>query len=177
MAKILYIDPSKCTGCRTCELVCSIKNEGMVNPVLSRIRIIADKYQGLRVPMVCQQCQEAVCVSVCPVGALKRDTELGTVRLDEDKCIGCKVCVLTCPFGGAAINPLSGEIFKCELCDGDPECVNFCEDKAITYVDPDVLLMDKKREALQNHAALFEKYGIRGGVVRVAEVETYRPRG
>lgn len=177
MAKVLYIDPSKCTGCRTCELVCSIKNEGMANPALSRIRVVADKYRGLRVPMVCQQCEEAVCVSVCPTGALRRDGELGIVRHDKDRCIGCKLCVLACPFGGAGINPLSGEIFKCELCDGDPECVKFCEEKAIMYLEPDVLLMSKKRDALQNQSALFEKYGIRGGVVRVAEAETYRPRG
>jgi carbon-monoxide dehydrogenase iron sulfur subunit len=164
MAKILYIDPSKCTGCRTCELVCSIKNEGMANPVLSRIRIIADKYQGLRVPMVCEQCQEAICVSVCPTSTLRRDRKSGVVTLDKDRCIGCKACVLACPFGGAAINPLSGQIFKCELCNGEPECAKFCEDKAIMYLEPDVALMNKKRNALQNYAALFQKYGIGGGV-------------
>lgn len=171
MAKILYVDPSKCTGCRTCEIVCSIKNEGIVNPVLSRIRIVADKYQGLRVPMLCQQCQDAVCVSVCPVRALSIDGGLGIVRLNKDRCIRCKACVLACPFGGAAINPLSGQIFKCELCDGDPECVRFCEDKALTYVESDVMLMDKKRQAVQNQAQLFEKYAGKG-VVHVAAVET-----
>ena len=171
MPKILYIDPGKCTGCRTCELVCSIKNEGIVNPVLSRIRIISDKYQGLRIPMVCQQCQEAVCVSVCPVGALRRDNELGIVKLNEDKCIGCKSCVLACPFGGAAINPLSGKVFKCGLCDGDPECVKFCEDKAITYVEPDVMLMEVKRRAVENLSPLFEKYSGREGAVYIAGTE------
>jgi Fe-S-cluster-containing hydrogenase component 2 len=172
MAKMLYIDPSKCTGCRTCELVCSIKNEGMANPVLSRIRVIADKYQGVRIPMLCQQCLDAPCVSVCPVHALRRDSGLGIVKLDENRCIGCKACVLACPFGGAAINPLSGQIFKCGLCDGDPECVKFCEDKALTYVEPDVMLMEIKRQAVQNLSPLFEKYSGRGGTVRVAGVET-----
>jgi carbon-monoxide dehydrogenase iron sulfur subunit len=158
MAKILYIDPSKCTGCRTCEIVCSIKNEGMVNPVLSRIRMVADKYRGLRIPMVCQQCQDAICVSVCPVGALWRDNELGVVKLNEDRCIGCKVCVIACPFGGVVINPLSGRIFKCELCDGDPECVRFCDDKAITYVEPDAMLMEMRRQVVEDLSPLFEKY-------------------
>ena len=171
MAKILYIDPGKCTGCRTCELVCSIRNEGMVNPVLSRIRIIADKYRGLRIPLVCQQCQVAVCVSVCPVGALVRDSELGIVKLNEDRCIGCKLCVLACPFGGAAINPLSGRVFKCGLCDGDPECAKFCDDKAIRYVEPDVMLMDMKRRVVEELSPLFEKYSGRESAVRMAGME------
>mgnify|MGYP001026688816 CR=1 FL=1 len=177
MAKIFYVDPSKCTGCRTCELVCSIKNEGVANPVLSRIRVIADKDRGLRVPTLCQQCQDAPCVSVCPVNALKRDNVLGITKLDKDRCIGCKMCISACPFGGIAVNPLSGEIFKCDLCGGDPQCVRFCEDKAIMYLESDVVVMDKKRGALERQAPLFEQYGVRGGIVRVAELATHRPRG
>ena len=85
MARIFFVDPSKCTGCRTCELVCSIKNEGIANPCLSRIRVIADKYQGLRVPMICQQCQDAICMDVCPTGAL---IEIGSSILLGAKKIG-----------------------------------------------------------------------------------------
>lgn len=161
MAKELYLNPSKCTGCRTCELVCSIKNEGMANPVLSRIQVIADKPRGLRIPTVCLQCEDAVCVAVCPVGALKREADQGVVRHDKAKCIGCRSCVMACPFGGVAASPLSGQIFKCELCDGDPECVKACEDGAVTYEEPDVELMSKKRAAVQQFSSLFEKFASR----------------
>ena len=165
MAKVLFIDPSKCTGCRTCELVCSIKNESIVNPCLSRIRIIADKYQGVRIPVVCQQCIEAPCIAVCPVGALSRDVNLGIVKQNKELCISCKACVAACPFGGMAINPQSGKVFKCELCYGDPECVKYCEDDAITYVEEESIAMTKKREAAENLSPLFDKYA---GTVRIA---------
>lgn len=168
MAKVLFVDPSKCTGCRTCELVCSIKSEGIVNPCLSRIRIIADKYQGVRVPMICQQCQDAVCISVCPTGALRMDGELGIVKRDEDRCIACLMCVSTCPFGAMGFDTLARKVFKCELCGGEPECVKFCEDDAIKYVESDVMVMDKKRQAVESLSALFEKYAGRSGVVHMA---------
>jgi len=158
---MLYIDPSRCTGCRTCELVCSIKNEGMANPVLSRIQVIAFKYLGIRVPLTCQQCEEPICASVCPVNALRRDNILGIVKHDKSKCIGCKVCVLTCPFGGITIHPTSRQVFKCEQCGGSPECIKSCEDKAITYVEADAVSLSKKRQSVQNLSRLFEKYAAR----------------
>ncbi len=168
MEKTLYVDPSKCTGCRTCEIVCSIKNEGIVNPSLSRIRIVADKYQGFRVPMICQQCQDAVCKSVCPTGALILDEELGVVRRDEDRCINCRMCVAACPFGAMGFDTFTKKVFKCELCEGDPECVKFCEEEAIVFVEPEVMVMNKKREAVESLSPLFEKYAGRSGVVHMA---------
>jgi len=161
MARMLYIEPSKCTGCRTCELVCSIKNEGMANPVLSRIQVIEYKYQGVRVPMVCQQCEDAICTAVCPVEALRKDIGLGIVKHDPNKCIGCKLCVAACPFGGVSVNPKTRKVFKCEQCDGKPECARFCEDKAITYVEAYTVSMKKKRQTAQDLSKLFEKYAAR----------------
>ena len=158
MAKMLYVNPDKCTGCRTCELVCSLKNEGVVNPSLSRIRIVADKYEGLRIPMICQQCQDAVCMSVCPTRALLLDEELGIIRRDEEKCINCRMCVAACPFGAMGFDVVERNVFKCELCDGEPQCVRFCEDDAIRYLEPDMVVMEKKREAAGSYAPLFEKY-------------------
>ena len=158
MAKMLYVDPDKCTGCRTCELVCSLKNASVVNPLLSRIRIVADRYEGLRIPMICQQCQDAVCMSVCPTRALSLDEELGIIRRDEEKCINCRMCVAACPFGAMGFNGVEKQVFKCELCDGDPQCVRFCEDDAIRYMEVETVVMEKKREAAGSYAPLFEKY-------------------
>ena len=158
MAKKIYIEPDKCTGCRTCELVCSIKNEGMANPVLSRIQNIAYKYEGQRIPTLCLQCESPFCVSVCPVNALQKDEDTDVVKHDRDKCIGCRMCFMACPFGGIGINPGSGQIFKCEQCDGDPECVKACEDKAITFAKEDVALMNKKMKSVGCLSELLEKY-------------------
>lgn len=70
---------------------------------------------------------------------------------------------MACPFGGISINPHSGRIFKCELCGGDPECVKACEDKAITYKEPDTALLDKKMKALAGLSGLLEKYAVHQG--------------
>jgi Fe-S-cluster-containing hydrogenase component 2 len=134
--KTLYIDPDKCSGCRTCEIVCSLKNENRVRPDAARIKVISYKYQGLRVPITCQQCEDPACMAVCPVKALEKDLESGIVRHNKDKCIGCRACIAVCPFGGISFNSESKQVFKCEQCNGEPQCVRFCLDKAITYVDP-----------------------------------------
>ncbi|MBW1996443.1 MAG: 4Fe-4S dicluster domain-containing protein [Deltaproteobacteria bacterium] len=168
MSKVLVVDPSLCTGCRTCELVCSIKNEEVANPTLARIRVVADKYQGVRVPMICQQCQDAVCMSVCPSGALYRDEDLGIIRRNEERCIVCRSCVTACPFGAMGFDPVRKKVFKCELCGGDPECVRFCEENALRYVEPDDLVMKKKREAFETLSTLFEKYASREGIVHMS---------
>ena len=64
--KVLFIDFEKCTGCRTCEVACSLRNEGICNPALSRITIVKWEEMGIDVPMVCQQCENPPCRSVCP---------------------------------------------------------------------------------------------------------------
>jgi Fe-S-cluster-containing hydrogenase component 2 len=160
MTKKIYIDPVKCTGCRTCELVCSIKNEGLVNPALSRIQNVPLKNKGQRIPTLCLQCETPFCVSVCTVGALKKDPGTDIVKHNEDLCIGCRVCFMACPFGGIGIKPGNGRIFKCELCGGDPECVKACEDEAITYDEPDVALMDKKIQSIGSLSVLLDKYAV-----------------
>ena len=99
MAKVLSIDYQKCTGCRTCEQVCSVKHDGVLNPMRSRIKVMKWEAEGLYVPMSCQQCQDAPCLNVCPVKAISRDDEMGLVAVDYDVCIGCRSCVVVCPFG------------------------------------------------------------------------------
>ena len=158
MNKKIYIYPEKCTGCRMCEQVCSIINEGVVNPVLARIQNIAFKYDGLRIPTVCMQCETPFCASVCPVGALEKDEETGVILHDKERCIGCRMCFQACPFGGVGVNPHTGKVFKCELCDGDPECVKACQDDAILFLEPDVALAEKKVDAIGAVSELIERY-------------------
>ncbi len=147
MAKTLYIDYQKCTGCRLCELVCAVFHDGISNPARSRIKVMKWESEGLYIPMSCQQCQDAPCMNVCPVKAISRDEELGRVFVDYDVCIGCRACVAVCPFGAMSFNIKDKQVFKCDLCDGDPQCVRFCEVKAIDFLEMDDVSIYKKRDA------------------------------
>ena len=147
MAKALYINYEKCTGCRLCELVCAVKHDGISNPMRSRIKVMKWEMEGLYIPMSCQQCQDAPCLNVCPVKAISRDEEMARVRVDYDVCIGCRSCVSVCPFGAMNFNVIDKKVFKCDLCDGDPQCVRFCDRKAVDFVSPDEVSIEIKREA------------------------------
>lgn len=157
MQKVILVDQDKCTGCRLCEMVCSVKHEGVSNPSRARIGIIKWFMEGFFMPMVCQQCMEAPCVAVCPKDALSRDDELGVVKLDYDLCIGCKMCVTACPFGGMGIDTVANKVIKCDLCDGDPQCVRFCFAGALQFVEANAVNLRKKREAATKLADLMSK--------------------
>jgi Fe-S-cluster-containing dehydrogenase component len=86
-------------------------------------------------------------MAVCPVKAIGREETLGYVKVDYDLCIGCRACVTACPFGAMNFNGRDKKVFKCDLCEGEPYCVRFCEVKALDYVDADQVSMTKKREA------------------------------
>jgi carbon-monoxide dehydrogenase iron sulfur subunit len=144
MGKVICIDQEKCTGCRVCEMACSIKHAGVVNPLRSRIKVDKSEWEGIYVPVACQQCESPVCLSVCPVNAISRDTNLNCIVIDYNRCIGCRMCVNACPFGGMSTDPITEKIIKCDLCGGDPQCVRFCETKAVQYVDEADVLIDSK---------------------------------
>jgi len=126
-----------CGGCRTCEAVCSLYKEGIVNPELSRIYVKKDILGGyVCEPIPCRQCHSAECLAVCPTGALHIDSTTGARVIDEGICDGCKLCLEACPVIPARIgyNPVKRVCFKCDLCGGDPQCVKFCPMGAITFV-------------------------------------------
>ncbi len=132
MEKVLVLDLSKCSGCRSCEMACSTAREGAASPSLSRIKVTRFDSEDFYCPVVCQQCEKPYCALVCPTGALYRNSETGIVELNEDKCVACKMCLLACPFGALSIKE-GTKIMKCDLCGGEPVCVKFCPNKTITY--------------------------------------------
>ncbi len=146
-SKILKVDYDKCTGCRLCELVCSVKHDHVSNPARSRIRIIKWEAEGIYVPVTCQQCEDAPCVIGCPAKALARNQDMGRVEVDYDKCIGCRTCVSVCPFGAVHFVTSDRKVIKCDLCDGEPQCVRFCDVKAVNFVEAKDLGLQKGREA------------------------------
>lgn len=144
---VLQIDHEKCTGCRLCEMVCAVKHDGASNPARSRIRVMKWESEGLYIPMSCQQCQDAPCLHGCPVGAISRNDDLNRVEVNYDICIGCRTCVSVCPFGAMNFNVIDRKVAKCDLCDGDPQCVRFCDMKAVDFVDAGDASTEKKRNA------------------------------
>ncbi|TXT57370.1 MAG: putative ferredoxin-like protein YdhY [Candidatus Thorarchaeota archaeon] len=133
MTSQLVVDYTKCTGCRICELACSAKHEGRFQPSLARLRIVRYDDLGIDVPNVCGPCEEAPCVEVCPVYAMRRNPVTKMTYIDHDKCILCKSCVGACVNGVILLDTAKMRIVKCNHCEGDPECAKVCPTGAISY--------------------------------------------
>jgi len=127
----LFFSPDLCTGCRACELACSFTCEGIFSPARSRIRIVRIDCDGIDIPVGCEHCEDAPCRAVCPVRAISRDALTGAMILDTTVCIGCKQCMVSCPFGAISFDAERRILYKCDLCHGDPECVKWCFTEAL----------------------------------------------
>jgi Fe-S-cluster-containing hydrogenase component 2 len=156
MEKVLVVDPDKCTGCKVCEMICSLHHENEINPTKSRIHIISWEDEGIDVPMICQQCGDAPCEAVCPVNAISRTEDTGAMLIDEDTCIGCRMCINACPFGAPTVRPETRKVVKCDVCSGEPQCVEFCAPKAIQYMPAAKGVLLKKRTAAKKYGELIK---------------------
>jgi Fe-S-cluster-containing hydrogenase component 2 len=125
--KHLLVDPRVCTGCRLCEAICSFHHmNGETNPGKSRIRIRQDLFLGRSEPLVCRQCGKPPCVSSCSKSAITRNSDLGIVKIDYEKCDLCLECKSACPFDAIHVDPQASILLVCDLCGGEPMCVRFC---------------------------------------------------
>lgn len=145
MAKVLMVDPAKCTGCKMCELACSMAQRGYFSPAESQIRVSVFTEEACYIPVVCLQCDPAPCMQICPSGALTRNRATGAVVVNEQKCIACKMCMIACPFGTMSFCGAEGHAAKCNLCSGDPMCVAFCGPGALTYREAEVSVEGRQK--------------------------------
>ncbi|MHA2403692.1 MAG: 4Fe-4S dicluster domain-containing protein, partial [Candidatus Kariarchaeaceae archaeon] len=143
-------------GCRVCETVCSLYQEKVINPTLARIHVVKWDSSGIYIPMICQQCDPPICETVCPMSAIRRDEETGALNIDKELCVGCKLCVTFCPFGAVGIDR-KGKMIKCDLCNGDPQCVKNCEPKSLQYVPTSTISQNKRRAAAEKISELMKK--------------------
>ncbi len=143
----IVVDLNRCIGCFGCEVACKMENGIALGEHWNKVLQIGpygeypetDLYW---LPTMCQQCEEAPCVHVCPTGASYRDDN-DVVLVDKSKCIGCKYCMMACPYGVRGWNAQERVIEKCTLClhlvseGGLPACVAACSTKARFYGDLD----------------------------------------
>jgi Fe-S-cluster-containing hydrogenase component 2 len=121
-----------CTGCRLCEIACSLAKEGVVNPEASRIKVYQFWPGPLDIPAVCRNCSDHPCV-----GALSLNGETGAVEVDTEKCLGisCSLCAKACPHELAiSFHPQTKKAMICDLCRGDPECVKVCAPECLGFL-------------------------------------------
>lgn len=136
----IYCDISKCLGCRSCELACAVEHSSSKNMFfahkeapLPKKRLKVENIEGRIISLHCQHCEEALCVQACMSGALNKDEKTGATTHDRDKCVGCWMCVMVCPFG-AIVRDIEEHIaVKCDLCPGreDYACVLSCPTGAL----------------------------------------------
>lgn len=159
---LLRIDPSLCTGCRMCEMACSIHHERMALPTGSlRIRV-AYASDELFLPLTCIHCVEAHCLVSCPFDALVRADANGVIQVIAENCTGCMLCVKACPYGGIHYIEEKKTVVKCDLCGGRPACVAYCPTQAITFAPlADEVWAAMKETAVANVWALVAKDQLR----------------
>lgn len=138
---MIHVDISKCTGCRRCEVACAFFHTGRVNNHMSRIKVLQLYEEGIDGPVVCAQCQERYCMC-CPEDALTLGP-LGQIVCSPTVCTLCGSCEKACPIG--AVEIFDDLVYVCDLCGGNPRCVEACTEGAITFE-----YEDKERPSLSD---------------------------
>lgn len=162
----LVIDLDTCVGCQACVTSCKEWNTGghmapltdldpygghadgvWFNRVHSYEHTTEGAGRTVHFPRSCLHCEQPACVTVCPTGASYKRSSDGIVLVDEDKCIGCKLCSWACPYGARELDTDVGVMKKCTLCidriyndnikpeDRVPACVAACPTSARHFGD------------------------------------------
>ena len=147
-------------GCKTCELACKTVHsvsKDLFGAVLNdehpvkRVSVETSPDNSINLPVQCRQCREPKCVSACMTGAMHLDEKTGLVVNTEEKCVGCWMCVMVCPYGVIVTGEQHRKAVKCDQClsEGhEPACVNACPTKAIKFVEIEAFDKQVKREFL-----------------------------
>ena len=145
--------PTRCVGCRRCELACTEFNDGEAQPSVARIKVGRNysfgptgakvgwsRGQGnygdaLIVQDTCKQCPHPVpCMLACPKGAIEVVAPVNARVVNQDKCTGCRICQQACPWEMTSFDEEIKKSTKCHLCAGAPECVKACPAGALQYI-------------------------------------------
>lgn len=142
--KQIMVKSERCLGCKSCEIACAVAHSetktlfGAVNEASPPQKRVFVETNGLvNFPLQCRQCEDTPCVHACMAGAMHLDS-IGLVQLDTTRCVGCWMCVMSCPFGVIAQVPSTHKATKCDRCQElayEPACVTACPTKALEFVE------------------------------------------
>jgi len=119
-------DYALCSGCRRCEIACSLLHEKRIWSEASRVRVFMF-VPGIEIPHLCFQCDRPKCVDACPESALSVDEQTGAINVDAQICTACGLCIDACPGRVPHLHPDGSHVLICDLCGGDPECAKTCQ--------------------------------------------------
>ena len=134
-----YFDKEKCVGCHACEVACQLWNASYQTVkwrnVASAVQGTYPEVKSVNVSLACMHCGDSPCKKACPREAISKDDLTGTVTVDQQKCVGCMLCLWACPFGAPQMG-IHGRMEKCTFCEERPmgmkrACEEICPTQAI----------------------------------------------
>lgn len=141
--KRIYANEEVCIGCRLCEIHCIVEHSSSKKIIKAFKeekprainRVLVEESGPISFALQCRHCEEAPCIDACITGAMHRDPDSGAILSDRDKCVGCWMCIMVCPFGVITQDTDQKISTKCDLC-GEreiPICVEKCPNEALSY--------------------------------------------
>jgi Fe-S-cluster-containing dehydrogenase component len=156
----MAVDIDRCINCQGCEVACLLIEEHDNGPRLDPVVQLGPGHAGgfflHNFSMRCAHCEDPACLRVCPVNAYRKD-ENGFVVHDMERCIGCELCRLVCPYGAPKYDERRKQVLKCDFCmervkQGEkPECAVNCIAKAISFGKAGDLLETIKERSSKGH--------------------------
>jgi len=139
--KKIYCGIRKCLGCGSCEIACAVEHSSSKKlnlaieerPLPIKRRKAQYVNRGVSISTGCHHCEDAPCVTACMSGAMYKDKKTGQTKHDKDRCVGCWMCIMSCPFGALARQKEERLVIKCDFCpDRDTSaCVEACPTNAL----------------------------------------------
>lgn len=142
--KRIYAREDVCIGCRLCEIHCTVahsKSKDIIKAFKKEKekalpRVTVEERKPVSFAVQCRHCDQPACVNACMTGAMQKDPESGIVLCDQERCVGCWMCLMVCQYGAVKAGE-NGKKYavKCDLCieSGKPACVENCPNLAIVY--------------------------------------------
>jgi DMSO reductase iron-sulfur subunit len=138
-----YFTADNCIGCHACEAACSEKNDNPAHLAFRSVGYVEGgsfpDYKRMNISMACNHCDDPVCLKGCPTRAYTKHTEYGAVLQDPDTCFGCGYCTWVCPYNAPQLDPVKGQVSKCNMCVDrlevglKPACVAACVGNALDF--------------------------------------------
>ncbi|HSW06734.1 DmsC/YnfH family molybdoenzyme membrane anchor subunit [Aquabacterium sp.] len=138
-----FFTADNCIGCHACEAACSEKNDNPAHLAFRSVGYVEGgsfpDYKRMNISMACNHCDDPVCLKGCPTRAYTKHTEYGAVLQDPETCFGCGYCTWVCPYNAPQLDPVKGQVSKCNMCVDrlevglKPACVSACVGNALDF--------------------------------------------